>query len=92
MNRTNMTTGAMVLALAVATFAVTPAAAWTRYHNNNAGAVAGAAIGGMALGAMIGAAASQPRYYGGYGYGYPPPPPPAYGYGYAPAYGYGYGY
>lgn len=48
---------------------------------------AGAAFGGMAVGAMIGAAASQPRYYGGYGYGgYAPD-----GYGYAP-YGYSYGY
>ena len=89
MNRTNMTTGAMVLALAVATFAVTPAAAWTRYHNNNTGAVVGAAIGGMALGAAIGAAANQNRYYDN-GYYAPPPPPP--GYGYAPAYGYDYGY
>lgn len=42
----------------------TPAAAWGYRHNNGA-AIAGAAIGGLALGAAIGAAASQPRYYGG---------------------------
>jgi hypothetical protein len=43
----------------------------------------------MALGAAIGAAASQNRYYDN-GYYAPPPPPPVYGY--APAYGYDYGY
>jgi hypothetical protein len=43
----------------------------------------------MAVGAAIGAATSQNRYYGGYGNGYPPS---AYGYGYEPAYGYGYDY
>ena len=70
--------------------AATPAAAGSYYRYRSgpsAGAIAGAAIGGMALGAMVGAAASQPSYYGGYGYGYP-----AYGYGYVPSYGYGYGY
>ncbi len=80
-------TGTAVALMIGGTMAATPAAAWSRYRSNNAGAIAGAAIGGMALGAVIGAAASQPRYYGGYGYG-------GYGYGgygYAP-YGYGYGY
>ena len=82
-------TGAAVALMIGGSMAATPAAAWGYRHDNGA-AIAGAAIGGMALGAAIGAAASQPRYYGGYGYGYPPPP--AYGYGYAPAYGYGYDY
>src|SRR5262249_26832359 len=40
------------------------------------------ALGGFALGAVVGSAFARPYY--GYGYGYP-----AYGYGY-PAYGYGY--
>ncbi len=83
-------TGAAVALMIGGTMAATPAAAWTRYHNNNAGAVAGAAIAGMAVGAAIGAATSQNRYYEGYGYG-------GYngygngGYGYAP-YGYAGGY
>jgi hypothetical protein len=83
-----------IAALALAsTIAVTPAAAggYYRYRSGpDAGAIAGAAVAGMAVGAIVGAAASQPYYYGG-GYGYP-----AYGYGpgygYAPAYGYGYGW
>ena len=74
---------AAVTIMVGASVAATPAAAWSRYYNNG-GAVAGAAIGGMALGALLGAAASQPRYYGGYGYGYPPPPPPLPAYGYPP--------
>jgi hypothetical protein len=88
-SKTNILTGMTVALMIGGTVAATPASAWTRYRNNDAGAVAGAAIAGMAVGAAIGAAANQNRYYGGYGYGYPPPPPPAYGYGYAP-YGYGY--
>lgn len=76
-----------IAALAIAsTIAATPASAGGYYHRSgpDSGAVAGAAIAGMAVGAMVGAAASQPHY--GYGYGQP-------GYGYA--YGrhpYGYGY
>jgi hypothetical protein len=88
-SKTNILTGAMVALMMGSTVAATPASAWTRYHNNNTGAVVGAAIGGMALGAAIGAATSQNRYYDN-GYYAPPPPPP--GYGYAPAYGYDYGY
>jgi len=79
-----------IIALGLAsTIAAAPASAGGYYYRSgpSAGAIAGAATGGMALGAMVGAAASQPSYYGGYGYGYP-----AYGYGYAPSYGYGYGY
>ena len=83
--------GPAIAALMASTLAATPAAAWSRYRNNdNAAAIAGAAIGGMALGAAVGAMASQQRYYNGYGYNYGYPPPPAYGYG--PGYGYGYGY
>jgi hypothetical protein len=44
----------------------------------------GPALGGLAVGAIIGSALAAPAY--GYGYGYP-----AYSYGYGyPAYGYGY--
>ena len=82
-------TGIAASALMASTLSVTPASAWTRYrYNNNAGAIAGAAIGGMALGAAVGAMASQQRYNNGYGYGYPPPP----AYGYGPGYNYGYGW
>jgi hypothetical protein len=48
----------------------------------------GPALGGFAVGAIIGSALARPYYGYGYGYGYGYP---AYGYGYAPAY-YGYGY
>lgn len=48
----------------------------------------GPALGGFAVGAIIGSALARPAYGYGYGYGYGYP---AYGYGYAPAY-YGYGY
>ena len=46
----------------------------------------GPALGGLAVGAIIGSALSAPAYGYGYGYGYP-----AYSYGYGyPAYGYSY--
>jgi hypothetical protein len=86
-------TGSIVALALASTIAATPASAggYYRYHSSaDAGAIAGAAVAGMAVGAIVGAAASQPHYYGG-GYGYP-----AYGYrpgyAYAPAYGYGYGW
>lgn len=64
---------ASIIALGVAsTVAATPATAGGYYYRSgpDAGAIAGAAIGGMALGAAVGAMASQPRYYDD-GYGYP---------------------
>ena len=62
-NRTNLITGAMVLALAGATIATTPASVWTRNRtNNDAEVIASAAIGGITPGAAIGAAAGQPHY------------------------------
>lgn len=70
-----------VAALALAgTIAATPASAGGYYYRSgpNPGAVAGAAIAGMAVGAMVGAVASQPRYYDD--------PYPAYAY--SPRYGY----
>ena len=55
----------------------------------------GPALGGFALGALIGSAFARPYYaYPSYGYGYGYPAygyAPAYSYGYAPAYSY-YGY
>ncbi|MGJ0505949.1 MAG: hypothetical protein ACR652_02195 [Methylocystis sp.] len=77
-----MTTFRAILAGSIAALtlasATTPASAGYYYRSGpSAGAIAGAAIGGMALGAAVGAMASQPRYYGyaypayGYGYGYP---------------------
>ena len=73
-------TGSIAALALASTIAATPAAAggYYRHSGSNAGAVAGAAIAGMAMGAMVGAAASQPHYgyynqpYGGYGYGYAP--------------------
>jgi len=84
-------TGAAMALMIGGTMAATPAAAWGYRHDNGA-AIAGAAIGGMSLGAAIGAVASQPDYYDGYGYGYGYGPRPVYGqpYGYAPAPAYGY--
>jgi hypothetical protein len=82
--RKSITSTAIVASLA-GTIGTTPASAW--YYNNNGAAIAGAMIGGTALGAAVGALASQPSY--GYGYGYAPyRAVPAYGYG--PGYGYGY--
>ena len=46
------------------------------------GAFAAGAIGGLAVGGLIGAAAANSYYGPGYGYGYAP----AYGYAYEPAY------
>jgi hypothetical protein len=55
----------------------------------------GPALGGLAVGAIIGSALAGPSYGYGYGYGYPAYSYgygyPAYGYSYAPAY-YGGGY
>ncbi len=86
---------ALVLAgtLAMATTATpTPAHAWRGW---------GWGLGGLALGAFIGAALVRPAYsyYPAYSYGYGYPaysysygyPAYSYGYGY-PAYSYGYGY
>ncbi|GLI92318.1 hypothetical protein [Methylocystis echinoides] len=91
-------TATALVALLAWTMTTTPASAWY-YGANNGAAVAGAVIGGMALGAAVGVLASQPSYgyypnygYGaGYGGGYAPyyRTAPAYGYG---GYGYGYGY
>jgi hypothetical protein len=86
-------TSTAIVALLAGTIGTTPASAW--YYNNNGAAIAGAMIGGMALGAAVGALASQPSY--GYGYGYARAFGGDYGYGYAPyraapAYGYGPGY
>ncbi len=83
----NIITGTAMALIIGGTMAATPAAAWGYRHDNGA-AIAGAVVGGMALGAAIGTAASQPHYYDGYGYG----PRPVYGqpYGYAPGPAYGY--
>jgi len=75
--------------LAVAS-ALATAVAFTAVPNSaqagvSTGAAVGIGLGSLALGSMLGAAASNPYYgynYPAYGYGYP-----AYGYSY-PAYGY----
>lgn len=59
----------------------TDAEARWRGHRGG-GAVAAGVIGGLAAGALIGAAASNAYAYPSYGYGYEQVP--AYGYGYAP--------
>jgi hypothetical protein len=86
-------TATAIVALVAGTMTTTPASAWYSGYNNGA-EVAGAIIGGMALGAAVGAMASQPHYGYGGGYGYTPAYGSGYGYGYAPyrvapAYGYG---
>jgi hypothetical protein len=73
-------------ALAAATIAVaavaTPTTADARWRGW------GPALGGFAVGALIGSAFARPYYaYPSYGYGYGP----AYGYGYPAYYSYGYG-
>ena len=84
-------TATAIIALIGGTTMATPASAW--YRNNNGAAVVGALVGGLALGAAVGALASQPSYGYSPGYGYAPyRPVPAYGYGAGYGYGYGYGY
>ena len=76
MSRLKATLAAGVTAVALASGAIatsSPAAAWGR-----GGGFAGPFVGGLAVGALLGAAARPADGYGGYGYGY----------GYAPAYGY----
>jgi hypothetical protein len=72
-----------VVLIGLGSVATTEAEAQNRRRG---GAIAAGVIGGLAAGALIGAASNAyaaPAY--GYGYGSSP-----YGYGYAPAYGYGY--
>jgi hypothetical protein len=87
------------------TFAPTVSHAWVRgghygwgpryYHHGPGWGVAGAAVGGVLLGAAIGSALAPPVYVAPpprVVYSYPPPPPPR-GYYYAPppgAYAYPY--
>lgn len=85
-SKTNLLTRALGALMIGGMMAASPAKAWTRYHNN-AGAVVGAAIDGMDLGATISAATSRSRYYNDVSSD--SPPPPGYGNGYSP-YGYGY--
>ncbi len=102
------TAGLAAATLATALCAANPASAqwggWGGYRPGwgygggyrNGGAVAGAAIAGMAMGAIAGAAMQQNRYNSGYGAygapGYGAYGGPGYGgYG-APGYGYGPGY
>ena len=71
-----MTRGLIVLvAAAVAGAAILPAPAEAR---GNGGAVAAGIIGGLAAGAIIGSAASQPRYYAPAPVYMAPPPPSCY--------------
>lgn len=73
---------ATALAGVLAAGAATPASAggwgyrhgWGHRHWGGGGAVAAGVLGGLALGAIAGAAAQQPYYgpgYAGAGYGYP---------------------
>lgn len=73
-------TGSIAALALASTITSTPASAggYYRHSGPDAGTVAGAVIAGMAMGAMVGAAASQPhdgyygQPYGGYRYGYAP--------------------
>ena len=49
--------------LALAAVVVVAAATPTKVYANDTGAIVGGAIGGMALGAILGGAAAQPRPY-----------------------------
>jgi len=81
MTITKIITGSIAALALAGAIAATPAYAGGYYRHSDAGAVAGAAIAGMAIGAMVGAA-TQPHnsgYYEGQGYY-----DNGYGYGYAP--------
>jgi hypothetical protein len=84
---TAFTAATTIAVVAVAT-PTTADAQWRR------GGWWGPALGGFAVGALIGSAFARPYYaYPSYGYGYGYPAygyAPAYSYGYAPAYSYDY--
>ena len=84
---TAFTAATTIAVVAVAT-PTTADAQWRR------GGWWGPALGGFAVGAIVGSAFARPYYaYPSYGYGYGYPAysyAPAYSYGYAPAYSYGY--
>lgn len=75
-----------IATLAAATLVMAGSLGAPQAQARGGGAVAAGVIGGLAAGALLGAAISEahsePVY--GYGYGYARPAP-AYGYGYAPA-------
>src|SRR5262245_10024769 len=88
----------LVALTAATTIAVAAGATPTTADARWRGGWWGPAVGGFALGAIVGSAFARPYYaypYSGYGYGYRSYYPaysygyPAYGYGY-PAYSYGY--
>jgi hypothetical protein len=70
-----MTRGLIVL-VAAATMAVALAPAPARAGNG--GAVAAGVLGGLAVGAIVGSAAAQPRYYAPAPVYVAPPPPSCY--------------
>jgi hypothetical protein len=72
-----LSTAALIGVGSIAASTTDAEARW-RGHRGGGGAVAAGVIGGLAAGALIGAAASNAYAYPSYGYGY----------GYAPAYGY----
>jgi hypothetical protein len=72
-----LSTAALIGVGSIAASTTDAEARW-RGHRGGGGAVAAGIIGGLAAGALIGAAASNAYAYPSYGYGY----------GYAPAYGY----
>ena len=71
-----------VALIGIGSVATAPDAEARPWRGHRGGAVAAGVIGGLAAGALIGAAASSAYAAPAYGYDY----------GYAPAYGYGYGY
>jgi len=89
MRSLKLASAAMALTMAATSF-TTSAEARSRYHRHHGGEAAVAAIFGLAAGAMLGSALSQPRYR--YYYYEPapvyvaPPPPRAYYYEPAPVY------
>ncbi len=58
-----------LIVAAAAAIAVAGTVSQPAYAGDRGGAIAAGVIGGLAVGAMVGAAAAQPRYYA---------PPPAY--------------
>ncbi len=82
----------LCMAVILATFVPTLSHAWVRggyyygprhYHHGPGWGVAGAAVGGVLLGAAIGSALAPPVYAAPAPrvvYAYPPPPPPRYYY------------
>ena len=86
MRYTKPIAAALALTIGAASIVSTAEARHRHRHHNNGAGLAAAGIFGLAAGAMLGSAFSQPRYYRSYEPVYVAPPPPRVYYEPAPVY------